>query len=157
MLQENEIQLVRVAPVHTAVVRARVAAEQLSAFVPAVCGEVWCYARQFGLPAGRHVALYLTEGVVECGVEVNATFSGNDRVVCSQLPGGIIATATHLGPYALLGATHRAIRHWCAARGHRATGISWELYGHWQPEWNNEPSRIHTDVCHLLQTTSSGS
>ncbi len=25
-------------------------------------------------------------------------------------------------------------------------GPNWEIYGHWQPEWNTDPLRIRTDV-----------
>ena len=39
-----------------------------------------------------------------------------------------------------------AIRAWCTAHGHPLTGPSWEIYGHWKPEWNADPSAIRTDV-----------
>jgi effector-binding domain-containing protein len=149
----TQIELTRVDPHHTAVVRDRVAPAQLTVFVPAACGEAWAFVRSAGSPApGRNLAVYLdAEGAVECGVEVSAPFTGNGRVVCSRTPGGLVATATHWGPYGLLGGAHRAIRQWCTQHGHQITGISWELYGHWMPEWNEDPSKIRTDICYLLQ------
>ena len=140
-------------PTHTAVIRDRVHPEELPNFVRSACGEVWSFARSAGLPKpGRHVSLYLGDGQgsVEVGAEVVGRFTGNDRVLCSQLPAGRVATAAHLGPYARLGEAHAAIREWCVQQGHRLSGVSWEIYGHWQGSWNADPSRIRTDVFYLL-------
>ena len=137
----------------TAVIRSRVQPKELSKFVPAACGEVWSFIRAAGLPRpGRHVALYLdTPGSVEVGAEVSEPFVGNDRVHCSQLPAGRVATTTHFGPYARLSAAHTEIRQWCAQHGHRLASISWEIYGHWDESWKTDPSKIRTDVFHLLE------
>jgi effector-binding domain-containing protein len=37
--------------------------------------------------------------------------------------------------------------------GYRLTGPSWEIYGHWQPEWNSDPSQIRTDVFYQVTRT----
>ena len=55
-------------------------------------------------------------------------------------------TTAHFGPYSGLAAAHAALRAWCDGQGHRSTGISWELYGHWEESWNTDPSKIRTDV-----------
>jgi effector-binding domain-containing protein len=138
---------------HTAVIRSRVKPRELAQFVPAACGEVWSFIRSARLPRpGRHVALSLDDkGSVEVGAEVSEPFVGNDRVLCSQLPTGRVATTIHLGPYALLSNAHAAIREWCAGHGHQLLNISWEIYGHWQENWNTNPSNIRTDVYYLLQ------
>ena len=83
-------------------------------------------------------------------MEVGERFAGNDRVQCSQLPAGRVATAVHFGPYGRLGEAHAAIREWCARHGHRLANASWEIYGHWDQSWNAEPARIRTDVFYLL-------
>lgn len=135
----------------TAVIRSRVQPNELSKFVPAACGEVWSFARSTGLlRPGRHTALYLEEGLVEVGAEVSERFTGNDRVHCSQLPAGRVVTTTHFGPYQRLGEAHAEIRRWCAEHGHRLSNICWEIYGHWDESWNADPSKIRTDVFHLL-------
>ena len=146
------IELINVGTVHTAVVRSRVEPKDLAKFVPAACGEVWSFIRSAGLPRpGRHIALYLDgQGSVEVGAEVSEPFAGNDRVHCSKLPAGEVATTTHFGPYGRLSEAHAEIRGWCAAKGHRLTGIAWEIYGHWDESWNADPSKIRTDVFHLL-------
>jgi effector-binding domain-containing protein len=85
---------------------------------------------------------------VECGVEVFQTFTGNDRVVCSKLPDGFVATAVHWGPYHRLGEAHDAIRKWCTEHGHGPAGPAWEVYGHWE----DDPAKLRTDVFYLLRT-----
>ena len=116
---------------------------EMSQFVPAACGEVWAFVRSAGLlKPSRHVALYLdAHGSVEVGVEVSEHFVGNDRVHCSRLPSGRVATAVHFGPYQRLSEAHTKIRQWCAEHGHLLTGVSWEIYGHWEESWNTNPSK----------------
>src|SRR5262245_48216413 len=147
-----EIKLANFQATPTAVVRARVEPKELSRFVPAACGEVWSFIRSAGLPRpGRHIALYLaTPGAVEVGAEVSEPFVGNERVHCSQLPGGPVATTIHFGPYPRLSQAHAEIRQWSAAHGHRLAHISWEIYGHWEESWNTDPTKIRTDVFYLL-------
>src|SRR5438270_9553751 len=95
-----QIELTDSKPITTAVIRSRVPAKELSQFVPAACGEVWSFVRSAGLPRpGRHLALYLNDGSIEVGAEVSEPFAGNDRVHCSQLPGGRVLTTVHLSPY----------------------------------------------------------
>ena len=99
---------------------------------------------------GRHIALYLEASWVEVGAEVSAPFTGNDRIHCSQLPSGPAATSAHFGPYQRLSEAHASIREWCAKHGHVLTGVSWEIYGHWDESWNTNPSKIRTDVFYQL-------
>jgi effector-binding domain-containing protein len=152
---DYQIELTDSKPITTAVIRSRVPAQELARFVPAACGEVWSFFRSAGLrKPGRHVALYLDGGFVEVGAEVWELFTGNERIHCSQLPGGAVATTVHFGPYGRLGDAHAAIREWCASHGRRFSGTSWEIYGHWEESWNSDPSKIRTDVFHLLHDSS---
>jgi effector-binding domain-containing protein len=61
-----------------------------------------------------------------------------------------VASATHFGPYGGLGAAHKAIHEWCRANNRQLAGPSWEIYGHWLPEWDADPARIRTDIYYLL-------
>ena len=147
-----EIKMTHAEAIPTAVIRSRVAPGELSKFVPAACGEVWSFIRSARLPRpGRHVALYLDGGLVEVGAEVSEPFVGNERVHCSQLPAGRVVTTTHFGPYQRLGGAHAQLRQWCAEHRHRPSKTCWEIYGHWDQSWNADPSRIRTDVFHLLE------
>jgi effector-binding domain-containing protein len=143
-------------PIITAVIRSRVPAPELPRFVPAACGEVWAFFRSAGLKRpGRHMALYLEDGMIEVGAEVSEPFAGNERIHCSLLPGGPVATTVHFGPYPRLKDAHAAIREWCSSNGRRFSGISWEIYGHWEESWNTDPSKIRTDVFQLLNVPKS--
>jgi effector-binding domain-containing protein len=150
---QYQIEVQQFPATYTAVIRSRVRKEDLPKFIPAACGEVWSFFRSAGLPKpGRHVTLYLDDGQgsVEAGAEVREQFAGNDRIQCSRLPAGRVATTAHFGPYPLLGQAHTAVREWCAQHGHRLSKISWEIYGHWEESWNADPSKIRTDVFYLL-------
>jgi effector-binding domain-containing protein len=140
-----------------AVVRRRVALGELSKVVPEACGLVWKTVKAAQVKdAGRHVAVYRDAGGglldIEVGVEVGEAFPGRGEVVGSAIPAGEAATVTHLGPYGKLGEAHEAIRQWCAAQGRALAGVNWEIYGHWQDEWNNAPSMIRTDIFYLLKS-----
>jgi len=129
-----------------AVIRTSARPGELSDVVPRLCGEVFAFARERRLAPGRMFALY-REGspALEVGVEVAAPFTESERVACSALPAGEVATAPHLGDYARLGETHGAVRRFCAERGLALAGPFWELYGH----GGEDPPR--TDVFYLLQ------
>ncbi|WP_395739374.1 hypothetical protein [Prosthecobacter sp.] len=47
------------------------------------------------------------------------------------------------------------IRRFCADQGHRLTGVSWEIYGHWDESWNKDASKIRTDVFYQLEDCTS--
>ena len=150
------VQVERVVSRPIAVVRRRVAPRELSKVIPEACGLVWQALKAAQVKdAGRHVAVYRDAGNglldVEVGVEISTVFPGRDEFVGSALPAGDAATATHLGPYPKLADAHQAIRQWCAAQGRTLAGPSWEIYGHWLNEWNNDPSKIRTDVFYLLK------
>jgi effector-binding domain-containing protein len=146
---EYQVRLEKLAPRLTAVVRLQAKQSELSTVIPQACGEVWTFMRSSGEPRpGRHLALYLDCVMnVEVGVEVVRPFVGNERVVCSQTPAGLVATTAHFGPYSRLGEAHDAVHKWCSANGHTLAGPSWEVYGH----WTDDPSQLRTDVYWLLQ------
>ncbi len=151
-----QVRLTQVDPILLAVVRRRAKPSELATVVPQSCGRVWDYVRAQRLQGGRHVAIYLNADVeLEVGVELAAPFKEDGDVVRSATPRGLAATAVHLGPYRELGAAHDAIRMWCKTNGHRLTGLNWEIYGHWQPEWNTDPSRIRTDVFYQVVPAES--
>ena len=134
-----------------AVVRRQVTQSELARVIPQCCGLVWNIVRAQQTPAGRHVAVYWDGTIrLEIGVELHGAFTDDGEVVRSATPAGAVASAVHLGPYGGRGATHDAIQQWCKSNGHRLAGPSWEIYGHWQPEWDTNPSQIRTDIYYLL-------
>ena len=101
-----------------------------------------------GAQLWRNVMLYKSDRPdVEVGVLVSGPFEGGGPVIASQLPGGQVATATHRGDYAGLGATHDAVRDHVAAHGRELAGPLWEIYGHWR----EDPSELETEIYWLLR------
>ena len=145
------VQLQQLNSIPIAVIRRQARASELSRVVPEYCGLVWNAVRAQQAKGGRHVAIYWDSSIrLEVGVELLGPFTEQGDVVLSATPAGAVASATHCGPYSSLGAAHDAIRQWCMANNHNLAGPNWEIYGHWQPEWNTNPSQIRTDVFYLL-------
>ena len=145
------VQLQRLGSIPLAVIRRQARSSELARVVPECCGVVWNAVRAQQTQAGRHVAIYWDGSIrLEVGVELHGPFAEHGEIVCSATPSGAVASATHYGPYAGLGAAHEAIRQWCVANNHRLAGPNWEIYGHWQRQWDTDPSRIRTDVYYLL-------
>ena len=133
---------------HLAVVRRRATLQQLSQVIPQACGEVWNAIRASGVQgAGRNVVAYLDDETnLEIGVELSSPLAPLGGMIPSKLPAGTVATTTHLGPYHRLGNAHQAVIEWCKSQGHELVRPCWETYGHWVEEWNQDPSKIRTDV-----------
>jgi effector-binding domain-containing protein len=145
------VHLQQLESIPLAVVRRQALQSELSRVVPELCGVVWKAIGAQQAKAGRHVALYWDSTIrLEVGVEILGPFTEQDEVVHSATPSGQVATATNLGPYNTLGAAHNAIHQWCQANHRKPAGPSWEIYGHWLPEWNDDPSQIRTDIYYLL-------
>jgi effector-binding domain-containing protein len=148
------VQRQRVDSVPLAVIRRQARASDLARLVPECCGLVWSVVRAQQIQAGRHVAICWDGSIrLEVGVELHGRFAEHGEVVRSATPAGAVASTTHFGPYGGLGAAHDAVRQWCRANNHRLAGPNWEIYGHWEQEWNADPSRIRTDVYYLLSDT----
>ena len=112
-------------------------------------------ARRRSRGAGRHVAIYWDGQInLDVGAELDAPFAGHGEVIGSATSAGTVMT-TNYGPYGLLHEAHEAIRQWCASNGHTPNGPSWEVYGHWEDDWNNDPARITTEVFYLLAAGGS--
>jgi effector-binding domain-containing protein len=150
-MTSSVVQLQQLKSVPVAVIRRQASPSQLSRVVPECCGLVWNEVRAQQAKAGRNVAIYWDGSIrLEVGVELLGPFAEHGEVVLSATPAGAVASATHFGPYSGLGAAHDAIRQWCRAHNHNLAGPNWEIYGHWQPEWNTDPSLIRTDVYYQL-------
>jgi effector-binding domain-containing protein len=152
-MSRDAVRLQHLDAVPLAVVRRQAQQSELPRVVPECCGLVWNALKSQGVRGGRHVAVYLDCTIqVEVGAEVNAPFVEQDGLVRSATPAGTVASTTHFGPYSGLGSAHDAVRRFCAEGHHRLAGPSWEIYGHWQPAWDDDPSQIRTDVCYLIAT-----
>lgn len=146
----QEIEIVEVAPTFLAAVRQRAAWSDLSRVVPKLLGDVWDFLKTTPVVrAGHNVAIYRDarpqDVEVECGVQVAGPFAETARVRRAQTPTGSAAHAVHFGAYAELRKAHEAIAAFRKAHGY-AEDVHWEIYG----EWNDDPSKLRTDVYGLL-------
>src|SRR5215471_10625479 len=138
-----DVRLQRLEALPLAVIRRQARQSELSRLVPELCGVVRTALKAQSIKGGRHVAVYRDGSIrLEVGVELPGPFVETGEVVRSATPAGMVASATHLGPYSGLGGAHAAVKDWCAANHHQLAGPSWEIYGHWLPEWNADPSKI---------------
>lgn len=94
----------------------------------------------------RHSGQRDTPMDIEFGVQVTRPFESEGEVICTETPAGEVAMATHVGSYDKLSTAYDAIYAWRAATGRTFGGCSWEIYG----DWNNDPSKLETQVIYLL-------
>jgi effector-binding domain-containing protein len=129
-----EVSVETVEPTPTAVVAAAVTWAEFPAVWKPMLDQVWSFIRS-GAPdglyrQGHNVMLYWDDVPnVEVGVQVTGSFDSVGRVAPSSLPGGLVASATHIGPVSALGDTHQAVRAWSEANGYQPAGPRWEIYG----------------------------
>jgi effector-binding domain-containing protein len=150
-MSQYEVHLQQLSSIPLAVIRSKARPDELSRVVPQQCGQVWNALRAQQIKGGRHVAVYWDGAItLEVGVELSVPFIERDGVVRSATPAGTVATVIHMGPYGGLAAAHQAIHDWSKAANRQLAGPKWEIYGHWQSEWDNNPSQIRSDVFYLV-------
>ena len=146
------ISLQHVAPRPLAVVRESMAIREVPSRFRPLLDQVYA-AKKSGAIAldGQNVFVYHAgpSGIadVEFGVGTTSPFAPIGRVQYSETPAGDVATTTHWGDYAGLGAAHDAVVAWCRAERHALAGVSWEVYGH----WSDDPSKRRVDIYQLLK------
>src|SRR6516165_10282039 len=134
----SDVTVKTVEPTPTAVVVAATTWAEFPAMWRPMLDKVWSFLRS-GAPEGlyqqgHNIMLYKDDVPnVEVGVEVSGSFNATGHVVALTLPGGLVATATHSGPIAKIGDTHRAVREQSAASGYRLAGPRWGIYGDPEP------------------------
>jgi len=129
-----EVTMKTVEPTATAVVAATAAWAEFPKMWGPMLDKVWTFLRSGAAEGlyeqGHNIMLYKDDVPnVEVGVQVSGSFEPAGDVVASALPSGLVATASHTGPVAKIGDTHRAVREWCEANGYRLAGPRWEIYG----------------------------
>jgi effector-binding domain-containing protein len=129
-----EVTVQTVEPTPTAVLAVATTWAEFPKMWPPMLNTVWSFLRG-GAPEGLyqhgHNIMLYKDNVpnVEVGVQVSDSFASAGHVVASTLPGGLVATATHTGPIAEIGETHRAVCEWSKANDYQLAGPHWEIYG----------------------------
>jgi effector-binding domain-containing protein len=145
---DPQVRLVEVPSRPTLVVPASTTWSEFSSVWTGLSEEVWDCLRAAGVTSGcSNLMLYLDDVPnVEVGVLCSEAAPLTGRVQVSSLPAGRVATATHRGSYADLGATHDVIHTLCGAHGHELTRTRWEVYGPHDPD----PAQVWVEVSWLL-------
>ena len=149
-----DVSIQNAPPRAIAAIKARVPVSLVSSVFGGYLNQVYAAGRMGAVQLdGQNVFVYRSVADapsqldIEFGVGVTAPFDGNGTVEYTTVPHGQVATTTHWGDYALLGAAHDAVVAWCGQHGWRLAGPRWEVYGHWNG--GGEPPR--TDVFYLLE------
>jgi effector-binding domain-containing protein len=54
--------------------------------------------------------------------------TGGEGVEVEEIPGGLVATTTHVGPYREVGKAYTALQKWMTDNGRRPVGMAREIY-----------------------------
>jgi hypothetical protein len=152
-----DVSLTIASPRAIAAVKARVPASHVSSVFGSYLDQVYALGRSGAVKLdGQNIFVYRNvadspnELDVEFGVGVTAPFAGMGAVELSMVPAGQVATTTHWGDYAKLGAAHEAVIEWCRSNDWRLAGPRWEVYGHWSGD-----GAARTDIYYLLAPRQS--
>ena len=140
-----------------AAVRARLPIADIPRRFADYLNQVYAAARAGAIEVdGQNIFVYRDaangEADVEFGVGARRAFEHTGPIVYSATPPGAVATTTHWGDYAELGAAHDAVVRWCRSHGRSLAGASWEVYGH----WSDNPATRRTDIFYLLKDDAAG-
>lgn len=140
--------------VPTAVIRESVSMDGLAAFYDRAYGAVAeALGRQGVQPAGAAFGYYLTmpaeQFELEAGFPTGAPIAADGEVVGSELPGGTVARATHVGGYDSLGDSWGALMQWVGEQGRTPDGRMWEVYVT-EPSPETDPATLRTELYLLL-------
>ncbi len=121
-----------IAPQPVLVVRRRVKRSEIAKMIGESLPLVFMHAQKTGAAlAGPPFARYLDWGpgmTMEAGMPLASPAAGEDDVLADMLPGGLVATTMHEGPYDLLSDAHAAIQQWIEEQGLKQAGAPWESY-----------------------------
>jgi effector-binding domain-containing protein len=116
-----KVEVCEVKPQTTAVARGRANVHNIGDKVGQLLSPVWRSVKSSGIEnVGCSVVLYRCDeagadffsesGVpIEAGALASSDFSDKGDIVRSAVPGGLVATTTHTGPYHNLPAAHQAV------------------------------------------------
>lgn len=86
---------------------------------------------------------------LEAGFPAGAPVAADGDVLASELPGGTVARATHVGGYDSLGDSWGALVAWATEQGRTPEGRMWEVYVT-EPTPQLDPATLRTELYLLL-------
>lgn len=119
-------------PQPTLVIRRKVALASIATELASMLPVIFAHAQKVGIPlAGPPFTRYLEMGrgtaQIEAGFAIAVPAKSEGEIVASELPGGPVAVAVHVGAYDRLEDTHAVVATWLDAQKLTA-GAPWEVY-----------------------------
>jgi effector-binding domain-containing protein len=142
------VQVEEVGPRVLAAARGSATRANLGPTIIRLLDQVWPVLRAQGLRTDHNIVVY-HGGLhdIEAGVEVvGGQLAETDVVKQARTPAGLVATVSHFGDYAAVGAAYAALERHCQEHKLARTPISWEVYG----DWSDNPAEQRMDVYWLL-------
>ncbi len=148
MKQEFQTKQIDTQPVLS--IRATATMDKIGEVMGPLFGEVYGCIQQSGQePAGMPFAIYHSmDGDMvdfECGIPTVSPMESVGRAQAGGLPGGTVATVTHMGPYDALRQTWAALTEWMSSQGLQPAGAPWEVYVT-DPGGEPDQSKWRTDI-----------
>ena len=131
-------------------IRTSATKQELGQVMGPLFGEVYGHIQQRGqAPAGMPFSVYYSmdgDSIdLQCGMPVAQPMEGSGRIEAGELPGGTVATVTHMGPYDALPQTWAALMEWIRSQGLQPSGAPWEVYVT-DPTAERDQSKWRTDI-----------
>ena len=128
-----EFEIKEIEAQQTACIRIKTTMDKLAEVIGPMLGEIMGAVHPSGItPTGMPFARYHEvqgqEVDLECGIPLSAAIETTGRVVANELPGGKVATVTHVGPYVRLKETWAGIMGWVQSQELTPNGPPWEVY-----------------------------
>jgi len=126
-----EVSLEERAEQRVAVLRAQVSHDAIADFMGRAFGAVLAAIGGEAGVAGPPFARYefAPEGfMIEAGFPVIDEVPAGSDVEVTSLPGGVVATLMHVGPYDELGGAYGFLEKWLTDHGYAPSGGPWESY-----------------------------
>ena len=152
---EYAITKTEVAPQPVLIRSFRVNRTEISKAIGEGLESVFGYAQRHGLAlTGRPFARYPDVGPGQLTIEPGMYVSGDHEprdpddtgVAIEILPGGLLASTVHAGPYETLPEAYAALEAWMAAEGLTKNGAPWEIYVT-DPMATPDQAAWRTEVC----------
>ena len=154
-----EVTIARVEPQPVAALRIRTSLQQVGEAIGRGFGEVMSYLGKLGIaPAAAPLVIFHdvideeTPGDIETCIPTATPVAGEGDIVGVELPGGLVATTVHHGPYGEIAPAYHTLTGWIQEHGHEMAGPPREIYLN-DPAEVGEPSnsrgssgRLETDL-----------
>jgi effector-binding domain-containing protein len=146
----KDIRIVEAAPFKAMAIREVVSSGNIPNVMGEFFGEIMGYMMRNGLqPIGPPYSYYHSYDQnatdMEVGFPCVETKEGEGRVKASTIPGGMVVTAVHIGPYDKLMDSYNEILRWMSEHSLKPKVEMWERYLT-SPDSTLDPSHYETEL-----------